>query len=148
MVSVSNVLHLNSGAEKLAKTKKAVGGAALGGIFCLADFLTVPGAFSLDYNTKGEKVEGTNWKSGLKELGKCAIKCASYLAVPAAIAGLASGAGIVVAGLAAGAAFGSSFALSSVFEKLLPSEQKLVAEACKEKGIDISGGQGILNQIA
>lgn len=148
MVSVSNVLHLNSGAEKLAKTKKAVGGAALGGIFSLAEFITVPGAFSLDYNTKGEKVEGTNWKSGLKELGKCAIKCLSYLAVPAAIAGLASGAGIIVAGLAAGAAFGSTFVLSSVFEKLLPSEQKLVAEACKEKGIDIGGGQGILNQIA
>ncbi len=147
MVSVSKVLPFNKGAEKLAKAKGAVGGTLVGGIFCLADFLTVPGAFGLDYNTKGEKVEGTNWKSGLKEFGKCAIKCAGYLVVPAAVLGMASGAGVIVAGLAAAASFGSTFALSSVYEKLLPTEQKLVAEACKEKGIDI-GDQGILNELA
>lgn len=147
MVSVSNVLHLNNGAEKLAKAKKTVGGAALGGIFSLAEFITVPGAFSLDYNTKGEKVEGTNWKSGLKELGKCAIKCLSYLAVPAAIAGLASGAGIVVAGLAAGASFGSTFVLSKIFDELLPSEQQQVVQACKDKGIDITDQLSFLDKF-
>ena len=143
MTAVTQVLPLNKGAQKLAQLKKATGGAALGALFCLTDFLTVPGAFNLDYNTKGEKVEGTNWKSGLKELGKSAIKCLSYIAVPAAILGMASGAGVVVAGLAAAASFGSSFALSSIFEKLLPSEQKLVAEACKEKGIDIGEQEGL-----
>ena len=146
MTAVSNVLPLNKGAQKLAQLKKAAGGTALGGILGLMDFLTVPGAFSLDYNTKGEKVEGINWNSGLKELGKSAIKCLSYIAVPAAIVGMASGAGIIVGGLAAAASFGSTPILDSIFEKLLPSEQKLVAEACKEKGIDI-GEQGGLSLL-
>ena len=109
--------------------------------FCVFDFLTVPGAFKLEYNTEGEKVEGTNWKSGFKELGKSAVKCLSYLAIPAAILGMASGAGVIAAALAGAASFGSAFALSSIFEKLLPEEQKLVAEACKKKGIDINQGK-------
>lgn len=146
MTAVAQVLPLNKGAQKLAQLKKATGGAALGALFSLAEFITVPGAFSLDYNTKGEKVEGTNWNSGLKELGKSAIKCLSYIAVPAAIVGMASGAGIIVGGLAAAASFGSTSILASIFEKLLPSEQKLVAEACKEKGIDI-GEQGGLSLL-
>ena len=140
MESVSSVLPALTGqtAGKLKQLKKAAGGGALlGGAFCALDFLTVPGAFKLKYNTDGEKVEGTNWKSGLKELGKSAIKCVSYLAVPAAILGLASGAGVVAAGLLGGAAFGSSFVLSSLFEEVLPEEQKLVAEACKKKGISL-----------
>ena len=136
--AVSNLVHNN----KLSQLKKSLG---LGGLmtagFCVFDFLTVPGAFKLDYNTDGEKVEGTNWKSGFKELGKSAIKCAGYLAVPAAILGLASGAGVIAATIAGLTSFGSAFALSSVFEKLLPEEQKLVAEACKEKGIDINQGK-------
>ena len=134
MESVSSVLPALTGqtAGKLKQLKKAAGGGALlGGAFCALDFLTVPGAFKLKYNT------GTNWKSGLKELGKSAIKCVSYLAVPAAILGLASGAGVVAAGLLGAAAFGSSFVLSSLFEEVLPEEQKLVAEACKKKGISL-----------
>ena len=95
----------------------------------------MPGAFKLKYNTDGEKVVGRYWKSGLIELGKSAVKCVSYLAVPAAIVGMASGAGVVAAGLLGAAAFGSSFVLSSLFEEVLPEEQKLVAEACKKKGI-------------
>ena len=137
MVSVSSVLPALTGqtAGKLKQLKKAAGGGALlGGAFCALDFLTVPGAFKLKYNTDGEKVEGTNWKSGLKELGKSAVKCVSYLAVPAAIVGMASG---VAAGLLGAAAFGSSFVLSSLFEEVLPEEQKLVAEACKKKGISL-----------
>lgn len=137
MSTVSKVLPLSQGAEKLAKIKKAAGGTAIAGIFCLTDFLSVPGAFKLDYNIKGEKIEGTNWKSGFKEIGKSAVKCASFIAAPAIIGGLAAGAGIIVAGLAAAASFGSSFAISSILEELLPSEQKLVADACKEKGINI-----------
>ena len=93
MEAVSSVLPALTGqtAGKLKQLKKAAGGGALlGGAFCALDFLTVPGAFKLKYNTDGEKVEGTNWKSGLKELGKSAIKCVSYLAVPAAILGLLS----------------------------------------------------------
>ena len=136
--AVSNLVHNN----KLSQLKKSLG---LGGLmtagFCVFDFLTVPGAFKLEYNTEGEKVEGTNWKSGFKELGKSAVKCLSYLAVPAAILGLASGAGVIAATIAGLTSFGSAFALSSVFEKLLPEEQKLVAEACKEKGIDINQGK-------
>lgn len=140
MVSVSSVLPALTGqtAGKLKQLKKAAGGGALlGGAFCALDFLTVPGAFKLKYNTDGEKVEGTNWKSGLKELGKSAVKCVSYLVVPAAIVGMASGAGVVAAGLLGAAAFGSSFVLSSLFEEVLPEEQKLVAEACKKKGISL-----------
>ena len=54
---------------------------------------------------------------------------------------MASGAGVIAAALAGAASFGSAFALSSIFEKLLPEEQKLVAEACKKKGIDINQGK-------
>lgn len=138
MVSVSPTnIHAGNITGKLAKAKSAASTAAMGGIFCLLDFITVPGAFKLKYNTEGEKVDGVNWKSGFKELVKSAIKCTGYLAIPAVILGLASGAGIVAAGLAAGAAFGSSFLLSALFNKLLPEEKTLVAEACREKGIDI-----------
>ena len=149
MVKVSNkvALPLTQTAKKLSASKTALGGAALGSIFCLTDFLTVPGAFKLKYNTDGEKVEGTNWKSGLKEFGKSAIKCLGYLAVPAAILGLGACAGPIAAGLAWGASFGSSFLLSPVFEKLMPSEQKLVAEACKKKGIDIDAEMQGLDQL-
>lgn len=123
---------------KLPSLKKATGGAMLTAAFCLMDFVNVPGAFGLKYNTEGEKVEGTNWKSGLKELGKSAIRCAGYIAVPAAILGAVSGAGVIVAGLAGAASFGSAFALGKIFEKLLPDEKLLVEEACREKGIDIN----------
>ncbi len=142
MAVPSAVSNLARSTNKLSTLKKSLG---LGGLvtagFCVFDFLTVPGAFKLDYNTEGEKVEGVNWKSGFKELGKSAVKCLSYLAIPAAILGMASGAGVVVAALTGAASFGSTFALSSIFEKLLPEEQKLVAEACKEKGIDINQGK-------
>ena len=124
--------------DKLPSLKKVSGGGLLTGAFCLLDFANVPGAFGLKYNTDGEKLEGTNWKSGLKELGKSAIRCTGYLAVPAAILGAASGAGIIVAGLAGVASFGSTFALGAIFDKLLPDEKLLVEQACKEKGIDIN----------
>ena len=142
MSITSAVTNLAHSTNKLSTLKKSLG---LGGLmtagFCVFDFLTVPGAFKLEYNTEGEKVEGTNWKSGFKELGKSAVKCLSYLAIPAAILGMASGAGVVAAALAGAASFGSAFALSSIFEKLLPEEQKLDAEACKKKGIDINQGK-------
>ncbi len=139
MTAVASVTQTVVNSGKIAKAKKALGaGGALTGAFCLLDFISVPGAFKLDYNTKGEKVEGTNWKSGLKELGKSAIKCVSYLAVPAFIAGTVASGGVLAAALGGAAAIGSTFALSSIFEKVLPEEQKLVAEACTKKGIDIN----------
>ena len=149
MVKVSNkvALPLTQTAKKLSASKKALGGAALGSIFCLTDFLTVPGAFKLKYNTDGEKVEGTNRKSGLKELGKCAIKGLGYFAVSTAILGLGACAGPIAAGLAWGASYGSTSVLNDIFEKLLPSEQKLVAEACKKKGIDIDAEMQRLDQL-
>ncbi len=147
MSLVNNVLSVNSGAEKLAKAKKAIGGAAMASIFSLLDFASVPGAFSLKYNTDGEKVEGTNWKSGLKEIGKCAVKCLGYIAVSTAILNIASGAGFILAGLAWAASFGSASVLTDVFDKLLPEEQKLVSEACKAKGIDINSEAQGLDQL-
>ena len=137
--TISNIVNTTKNASKL---KKGLAGLGLGGVatagFCVFDFLSVPGAFKLDYNTKGEKVDGVNWKSGLKELGKSTIKCLSYLAVPAAVTALFMGTPAVIAALGGVAALGSSFVLSSLFEKLLPEEQKLVAEACRQKGIDIN----------
>ena len=93
----------------------------------------------MKYDSDGEKVEGTNWKSGFKQLGKSAIKCASYLAIPTAILGMAAGAGPVLAGLAVAGSLGSTFALGSMLEEFLPEEQTLVAEACKKKGISLDG---------
>lgn len=139
MVSVSSVLPaLSQSAGKVKNLKKTIG---IGGLmtagFCALDFITVPEAFNLKYNTDGEKVEGTNWKSGLKELGKSAIKCASYLAVPAMILGMASGAGPLIATVAGVASLASGFALSSFFADALPEEKTLVAEACAKKGINL-----------
>lgn len=139
MVAISSAnTFIGKGVEKFSQNKNAKCNAALGGVFCLLDFLTVPGAFKLKYNKNGEKIEGLNWECGLKELGKSAIKCLGYIAAPAAILGLASGSGIIIAGLAGAAAFGSTFLLSSLFDKLLPEEKQIVAEACREKGIDIN----------
>ncbi len=138
MVSIAGALTSAVSGDKVSKLKKVLGGGTLmTGALCLFDFQSVPGAFKLDHDTKGEKVEGTNWKSGFKELGKSALRCASYLAVPAAIAALPAILGIggvAVASLAGAAAFGSSFALFPLLDKVLPEEQKLVADACKAKG--------------
>lgn len=140
-----NILGAASSSVKpgtLSKLKKSVGiGGVITGGLCLLDFASVPGAFSLDYNNKGEKVEGTNWKSGFKELGKSALKCAGYLAIPLAITSLAAGGGVLLAAAAGIASFASSFALSSIFEKALPKEEELMAEACKKKGIDLTKPQ-------
>ncbi len=136
------ITNLSQTSTKLSKLKKSIGwGGALTAGFCIFDFLTVPGAFNLKYNTDAEKVEGTNWKSGFKELGKSTIKCLSYIAAPVAITGAAALLGPIGLSLGAIAGFGSTFALSSIFDKLLPEEQKLVAEACKKKGIDINEGK-------
>ena len=139
--TVSNIVNTTKNTSRL---KKGLAGIGLGGIatagFCVFDFLSVPGAFKLDYNTKGEKVDGVNWKSGLKEIGKSTIKCLSYLAVPAGITALFMGAPAVIAALGSIAAFGSTFTLSTLLEKMLPEEQKLVAEACKQKGIELDEG--------
>ncbi len=141
MSTVSAVTNPAHNTNKLSTLKKSLG---LGGLmtagFCVFDFLSVPGAFKLDYNTEGEKVEGTNWKSGFKELGKSTLKCLSYLAVPALIAGAVASSGPLIAVLGGAAAIGSTFGLGSLFDKLLPEEQKLVAEACEKKGIDINQG--------
>lgn len=152
MVKLSSVLPtLKSGVNKLpnmkmpstaslSNAKKAIGvGTITTALFCVPDFLSVPGAFSMKYDSDGEKVEGTNWKSGFKQLGKSAIKCASYLAIPTAILGMAAGAGPVLAGLAVAGSLGSTFALGSILEEFLPEEQTLVAEACKKKGISFDG---------
>ena len=103
---------------------------------CLPDFWSVPGAFTMKYDTDGKPVDGINWKSGLKEAAKSAIKCAGYIAIPSVIIGAAAAAGPVVAGLAFAGSFGSSMVLGSIFDKFLPEEQKLVADACKQKGIN------------
>ena len=149
MTVTSTILSNGNCCNKLSNLKKTIG---LGGIitagFSIFEFLTVPDAFKLDYNTDGKKVEGVNWKSGFNELGKSTIKCAGYLAVPTAILGLAAGAGVITAALIGLASFGSTFSLSSLFEKLLPEEQKLVAEACKEKGIDINKNDEMQTYLA
>lgn len=69
------------------------------------------------------------------------------MAIPTVILGLGACAGPVIAGLAWGASACSSFLLSPMLEKLMPSEQKLVAEACKKKGIDIDAEKQGLDQL-
>lgn len=141
MVSISSRLpSLSNCTEKLSNLKKCKTGIKAGGVmgalFCVPDFLGVPGAFKLKYNTDGEKVEGLNWKSGFKEIGKSTVKCLSYLAIPTAILGAAAAAGPAMAALAVAGSVGSTFALGPIFEKFLPEEKTVVAEACKKKGIN------------
>ena len=63
MVSISSRLpSLSNCTEKLSNLKKCKTGikasGVMGALFCVPDFLGVPGAFKLKYNTDGEKVEG------------------------------------------------------------------------------------------
>lgn len=142
MVSINSRLpSLSNCTNKISNLKNYKTGiktsGIMGALFCVPDFLGVPGAFKLKYNTDGEKVEGLNWKSGLKELGKSTVKCLSYLTIPTAILGAAAAAGPVIAALAVAGSVGSTFALGPIFEKLLPEEKTVVAEACKKKGINL-----------
>ena len=111
---------------------------------CLFDFASVPGAFKLDYDEKGNKVEGTNWESGFKELGKSALRCLGYIAVPAIIGGAAAGAGVIGALVLGTAAFGSTTVLASIFEDIMPTEQKKAEEACKRRGITLKTEEGLI----
>lgn len=143
----NNGTLVSSAANKLKHCKKAMGLSALvGGAMCIFDFMNVPGAFKLEYDKDGNKIEGTSTKQGLKELGKSALRCASYFVVPALI-GLLPGAGIAAMTAKAVAGFTSSFALSGINEKILPTEQRIVEEACLAKGIDykpFSESNGVL----
>ena len=142
MVSVASVTN------KIPKKMSFLKGAGLASLLpaglCIFDFTTVPGAFKLEYNSKGQKVEGTNWECGLKELGKSAIRCIGYAAVPALLIGAAAGCGVIGAALLGLASVGSTFVLSDIYEKILPSEQDTVEEMCKRKGISIKTDKGFL----
>ena len=140
MVSLSGVTSGISGAAGKSGTK-VLKGAGLGGIitagFCLFDFASVPGAFSLKYNKQGEKVEGTNWKAGITEIFKSIPKCAQMFILPALIGAAAAGAGPIVAALAGIASFAAPMIGYSVLDKLLPHEEEEVRKICEAKGINI-----------
>ena len=140
MVSVApTVTRTASITNKLGSLKKSIG---LGGIataaFCIFDFLDVPKTFNSKYNSKGEKIEGKNWSGALKEVGKSIPKCLSAIALPIVIGAATMGAGPVVATLGGIAALAAPMLSYSMLEKILPHESEVIAEACKEKGIDIS----------
>ncbi len=138
MAGISAISNLAGNTHRLSNLKKSLSIGAIGSAVGVAtDLITIPGAFSLDYNKEGEKVEGTNFKSGFKELGKSLIRASGYIIVPAVITSLSLGSGPILGAIAGLGALASQFALASVFEKILPTEQKLVAEACKEKGIEV-----------
>lgn len=134
-MTVSAVAH--TGMDMVKKNKKLIG---IGGLataaFCLFDFMEVPKAFKLEYNDKGEKVEGTNMKSGFKEILKSIPKCAASMILPIVIGGAVMSAGPLVAAIGGALAFASPMIAYSVLDKILPHENEVVSEACKAKGIE------------
>lgn len=128
----------NTCTDIVKNNKKLIG---LGGLttaaFCLFDFMEVPKSFKLEYNEKGEKVEGTNMKSGFKEILKSIPKCAASLILPAVIGGACMSAGPLVAAIGGVLAFASPMISYSILDKILPHESEVVAEACKKKGIEL-----------
>jgi len=147
VASVSGVTSVLSKIGTMGKSK-AIKGIGLGGLltagFCLFDFAEVPKAFTLDHNKKGEKVEGTNWKSGCNEILKSIPKCAQMLILPAVITAAAAGAGPIVATLGGLAALAAPMGGYALLDKLLPHEEEEIKQICQEKGIDISSPQGTL----
>ena len=118
---------------KLAKVGGMAGIITLG--TCIFDFMDVPSAFKLKYDDNGQKVEGTNWKNGGKETGKSLIRCLSYFVLPALLLNPLSAGGAIAATVASVGKFVLPIGISKMWQKILPSEQKLVADACKQKGI-------------
>ena len=145
MASVSGV------ASALSKMRtgnfKGIKGLGLGGLvtagICLFDFAEVPKAFQLKYNSKGEKVEGTNWKAGINEFLKSVPKCAQMLALPALITALAAGLNPVTATLAGILALAAPMGGYALLDKLLPHEEEKIKLICQEKGLDLSGPEGV-----
>ena len=146
MVSLSGVTSAVSASAAGKTGTRAIKGLGLGGLvtagFCLFDFASVPGAFKLQYNKQGEKVEGTNWKSGITEILKSIPKCAQMLVLPALIGAAAAGAGPIVATLAGIASFAAPMLGYHFLDKLLPHEEEVVKQVCEAKGIDITKPDG------
>lgn len=123
--------------SKVPKLAKAVGlGSLVTYGMCIFDFMDAPSAYKLKYNDLGEKIGGVNWKNGLKETGKSLIRCASYFVLtPLLLNPLGCGGAIAATVASVGRTLLPMFAIPKLWQKVLPSEQKLVAEACKKRGI-------------
>lgn len=111
-------------------------------LFFLSEFRNVPSAFALRYNRSAQKVTGLNWTSGLLETLKSLPNAVQWLIIPTAITGAAIGFGPIAATLATVAGLAVPECVSSLFEKLFPHEEEVIAQACKEKGIDIGKPDG------
>ena len=148
MASLSGVASVLGKMGTTTGKTKTIKGLGLGGLVtagvCLFDFAEVPKAFGLDYNKKGEKVEGTNWKAGFNEILKSIPKCAQMLILPAVITAAIAGAGPLAATLGGIAALAAPMGGYALLDKLLPHEEEVIKLICEEKGIDISGPQGTL----
>ena len=146
MASVSDVTSVLSkiGTGNLKGIKGLGLGSLLTAGICLFDFAEVPKAFKLKYNSKGEKVEGTNWKAGIKEFLKSVPKCDQMFILPTLITAAVAGAGPLVATLGGIAALAAPMGGYALLDKLLPHEEEEIKLICQEKGIDISGPEGIL----
>ena len=146
MTSVTGVMPSvgKIGAGKFKGLKSlGLGGLVTAG-FCLFDFAEVPKAFSLKYDKKGEKVEGTNWESGINEILKSIPKCAQMLILPAVITAAVAGAGPVIATLGGLAALAAPMGGYALLDKLFPHEEEEVQLICQGKGIDLSSPEGTL----
>lgn len=123
--------------NKIPKLAKVAGlGSLVTYGMCIFDFMDVPSAYKLKYNDLGKKIEGISFKSGLKETGKSLIRCASYFVLPALLLNpLGCGGAIAATVASVGRTLLPMIAIPKLWEKVLPSEQKIVSEACQKRGI-------------
>ena len=140
--AITSHIHMPTSVPKAAKGAGIFGGLISVG-FCVPEFLGVIDAAKMGYNKKGEKVEGINWSSAITEFFKSIPKAAQYFIIPAVLGGIACGAGPIAATLATIAGFAIPEGTNKLLSKIIPHETELIAQACKEKGINIEQPQNM-----
>ncbi len=139
------VTGTTTSANSLSLLQKFKGKCVSGGLQCIMsipEFAKVPAAFALKYNRSAQKVSGLNMTSGVLETLKSLPKAAQWLLIPAIITGAATGLGPIAATLATALGFAIPMGTSELLSKLFPHEEDVIAQVCKEKGIDITKPDG------
>ena len=129
--TVSNILP-----KKSSFSMGKLGQKALMWAFPVAEMFAATKAYGFEYDTNGQKQEGTNWSCGNSAMLKAAAKSSAYmLFVPVLLKAFAAANPVVgVSAFLAINALGWT-KLPEWVEELFPGEEKAVNEACKQAGI-------------
>ena len=135
MTAVAAVM--SRGTSALGKIGKAIWNnksqAIMPLIFCGP---AIYGAFKLQYDKNGNKVQGANIESGISETGKQAKKWIGFTAIQGVMTALTAVAPLPLKPVLFAGSWIIAGKFSELMEKIDPGESELVAQACKDKGID------------